>query len=521
MTEAVGIYLRLSDEDVNQKESNSIKGQREFIYNFIHQNKDLSSLEVREFVDDGFSGTDFFRPGITALLDGVKKGEISCIIVKDFSRFGRNYISVGTYLEEVFPSLGIRFISINDHYDNQKNPGNTQFLSTAFKNLMYDLYSKDLSQKITSVRRIKAQQGSYISPFAPYGYQKAMNQRLEIDAETAPVVKRIFQMALEGFGKVEIARTLNEENVPSPSMLRRRREDGYSCVTVHEKTIWRPSTISTILKDQRYVGDGIYGRVKPIEVGSQKEKKVVQKDWVVVANAHEKIVQRDTFLKVNAMFQSYQKRRNEPPHPLCKKVKCGACNHLISRKASKNKEKGATYRCPTSDVSEIYGCYQQKIEEKTMEDAIYDYLKALVDLEWMDGYEKKTETTLQEKIVEGERDLKKQESELKMLKLQKVHLYESYKQGRIDKDIFSKKKASFEKQCNFIHTLMLEGQKKLEELKGRTMNERGNQKEERALQEFTKELVETFVDMVIIERNGWIKIHWKFNDIFMGGKERI
>ncbi|WP_313527938.1 recombinase family protein [Anaerotignum sp.] len=521
MAGVIGMYLRLSDEDENQEESNSIRGQRELICDFIQHNKDLSNLAVQEFLDDGFSGTDFRRPGITALLEATQNGEISCIIVKDFSRFGRNYISVGTYLEEVFPSLGVRFIAINDGYDSNSNSCNSEFLSTAFKNLVYDLYSKDLSKKITSVRRIKAQQGNFISAFAPYGYQKDLGQKLRIDTETAPVVQRIFDMALEGIAKVEIARILNKENVPSPSMLRKMRGDGYSCVSVHEKSIWRPSTISIILKDQRYTGDGIYGKVKPTGVGSQKEMNVVRKDWVIVPNAHEGIIQRDTFLRVNAMFQNYQKRCYQPPHPLSKKVKCGACNHVISRKASKNKGRGATYRCPTNDVSEKFGCYQQRVAEKEIEDAIYYYLKALINIAWEPDFENRADILLEEKIANTRKSLKKQESALRKMKLDKICLYESFRQGEIGKEMFLMGKDAYEIRCKDINDLLVFGQKQLNELNQKRIEggrDSNKSKEESLFLGLTKEVVENFVDVIVIEKNGYIKINWKFDDIFFEEK---
>ncbi|MPM77448.1 hypothetical protein SDC9_124451 [bioreactor metagenome] len=191
MTPTIGIYLRLSDEDENGKESDSIKGQREIIHDYLLKNQYLASYETLEFCDDGFSGTDFQRPGVTELLRRAQDGEISCIIVKDFSRFGRNYIEVGNYLEQVFPFLGIRFISVNDNFDSDKVSNNGEFIGRAFQNLIYDLYSRDLSLKISTGKRVKAEQGKFITAFAPYGYQKSKEQKLVVDEESAPVVERI------------------------------------------------------------------------------------------------------------------------------------------------------------------------------------------------------------------------------------------------------------------------------------------------------------------------------------------
>jgi len=200
-------YIRLSQEDENQGESNSIRNQRELLNAFVESSPDLSQYEVVEFCDDGYSGTNFDRPGVKSLLDEVRAGNIQCIIVKDLSRFGRNYIDIGDYLEQIFPFLGVRFISVNDHFDSNDFDGTTGGLDVGFRNLIYSLYSKDLSQKVRSAKKTRMEKGEFIGSHAPYGYAKSSENRkkLVVDEKAAAVVRRIFAMANEGKNKLPMS----------------------------------------------------------------------------------------------------------------------------------------------------------------------------------------------------------------------------------------------------------------------------------------------------------------------------
>ena len=224
MKEQIAIYLRLSLEDVDKRsnslkeESNSIVAQRSLIDSYLSQDALLCSLPRMEFCDDGFSGTNFQRPDFTKMIECAKHGEISCIVVKDLSRFGRDYLEVGDYLEHIFPFLGIRFISINDHYDSLQHEGKTIGMDVAFKNLVYDYYSKDLSKKVKSAMSMKQREAKYVNT-APYGYvvDPADKHHLIIEPRTAVVVRRIFLDIIAGKSCTQIAKELNAENIPTPA----------------------------------------------------------------------------------------------------------------------------------------------------------------------------------------------------------------------------------------------------------------------------------------------------------------
>ena len=223
MKKCIGIYLRLSLEDVDKRtnkakdESNSIAAQRQLIQRHIEQNPYLCNLPQMEFCDDGFSGTNFERPDFQRMIDLIRAGEIHIVIVKDLSRFGRDYLEVGDYLEHIFPFLGVRMISINDHYDSEKYQGNTAGMDIAFRNLIYDYYSKDLSKKVKSAMRTKQRNGGYIT-CCTYGYKVSPKNKhqMVIDPETAPIVRKIFTDVIGGKSTSQVARELNAEGIPTP-----------------------------------------------------------------------------------------------------------------------------------------------------------------------------------------------------------------------------------------------------------------------------------------------------------------
>lgn len=243
------VYIRLSDEDGNvdgivKTESNSVAAQRLLIRDYIQRNFP-GQTETQEYVDDGFSGTNFQRPSFQRMMADAKRGKIGCIIVKDFSRFGRDHLETGNYLERIFPLLGIRFISVNDQFDSEDCTGMTGGMSVALKNIINSMYSRDLSKKVRSAMGTRAARGEYMGAFAPYGYSKNPENvhQLIPDKEAAEVVRLIFKMAAEGKKKPEIARYLNEQGTPTCMEYFQKmglKRTGYKN---KEKKLWTVTTI--------------------------------------------------------------------------------------------------------------------------------------------------------------------------------------------------------------------------------------------------------------------------------------
>ena len=245
----IAIYIRLSKEDDKYKEeSNSITMQRILLQRFVAEN--FADYDLLEFCDDGYTGTNFERPGMQDMLEMVRDSKINCIVVKDFSRFARDYIELGSYLEQIFPFMGVRFISVNDHYDSKNYQGSIADIDVNFKNLLYDLYSKDLSQKVRSSLAIRKEKGQYVSGNSPFGYEKDPEDRhaLLIAEDEAEVVRRIFSLTVEGYTSVQIARLFNETRVRTPIEFKIAKGKT-SREPKGDRFMWNSSTICQILRN--------------------------------------------------------------------------------------------------------------------------------------------------------------------------------------------------------------------------------------------------------------------------------
>jgi DNA invertase Pin-like site-specific DNA recombinase len=484
------IYLRISDEDEALElggESNSIAGQRMLIKDFVANHKELQDYHVVEVVDDGYSGTNFLRPGIQSLLEMAKKKEIQCIVVKDFSRFGRNYLEVGSYLEQIFPFLGIRFFSVNDGFDSFCNVGAAGSLEVGFKNIIYEAYSKDLSVKIKSVRKSKAEQGKFVTAFAPYGYKKDKNNKnkLIIDQESAPIVNRIFKLYLNGSSKTDIARRLNEEGILCPMMIRRKRGENFNKKGSSETCIWTVGTISHILADQRYTGDAIYGKSKPESVGSKREIKVPKEQWIIATNVHESIISHEEYEAVQKMKKSYKERiiTNTDKSLLPKKIICKSCGHSMTRI---HREKKILYCCRTGKNLYHNICYQGYIDGAQLEKAFlvcFEILTALTG------------------DISMHHSHKLEKTELLIAKEKRKYLafYESYRQKKLSELDLREKSKDLERS---IDTL----QNQYNEMKQEMYRENTHKPI------ISKEALDFLVKSMEMEPNGSLSIQWDFMD---------
>lgn len=308
-------YIRLSAEDDDlgesgKTESNSVTNQRHLLDAFISRTPDLADTSVIEFCDDGWSGKNFERPAVQEMLAQVQEGKIQCIVVKDLSRFGRDYLTVGNYISSVFPFLGVRFIAVNDGFDSIR-PADIDSLETSFKTLLYDLYSRDLSRKVRSAKKFRAQRGDFLAPFAPYGYVKdpADKSRLVIAPEAAETVRRIFRLAADGNDTKQIAMLLNREQVPTRMLY--KRAAGCSRTkwpSVLENNFWIEQIVARILRDERYIGKNIFGKRTRDMVGHTHTVKVSRADWITSENAHESIVTQEEFDRAQTAMRAYHER---------------------------------------------------------------------------------------------------------------------------------------------------------------------------------------------------------------------
>ena len=368
-----GIYVRLSVEDNGGDAKDSIQNQTEYLKEYVsREHSDLQFLRI--YADNGTSGTSFDRDGWKRLMADIKTGEIQCIVVKDFSRIGRNYIEVGNYMEKIFPFLGIRVISVNDNFDSREKPFH--------ENIVNDYYAKDISRKVVQARKIMQKNGEYTAGTCPYGYRKSQKDRrkLAVDPEAADVVKKIFEWRTQGKSNGWIAKALNELAVPSPGLYQLLNGNQTYQRSSHAK--WNIAHISGILKNPVYLGHLAQGKSKRSYFRENGTKKrTCREDWIISENTHEPLVTQQQFDTVAAMaeeslkrYRRQQEANESVPHmenPLRRKVFCGQCGHRMSRRSKvRNGVRSYCYYCDSKRTRNDAECIRTTIQEAPFMEAV-------------------------------------------------------------------------------------------------------------------------------------------------------
>ena len=354
------LYERLSRDDELIGESNSIKNQKQLLENYAHKN---GYSPIRHFTDDGVSGTTFEREGFQAMIAEVEAGNVSAVIVKDMSRFGRDYLKVGFYTEVMFKEKGVRFIAINNGIDSA-NQQDSDF--TPFLNIMNEWYARDASRKIQAVFKSRMQDGKRVSPSVPYGYLRSPEdkQKLIIDEEPAAVVRRIYQMVIEGKGVTAIADILTAEKVLIPSAYAKK----YCPENDHSRGftnpyLWSATAVSYILEKQEYMGHTVLGKTISVSYKTKKRRKAEPDELMIFKNTHPAIVDEETWHLAQKLRKTVRKPSyDRPPHPLTGLVYCAGCGHKMThRQPSPTKKKKYD-----ADDAYICGSYRQRTRNCTM-----------------------------------------------------------------------------------------------------------------------------------------------------------
>lgn len=339
------IYVRISKEDGNI-ESNSIVNQKELIKEFLKNKEDISICS--EKIDDGYSGANFNRPGFKEMLEEIKEGKINCVIVKDLSRFGRNYIEAGRYIEKIFPFLGVRFIAINDNYDsNHSLEGNSDIL-IPFKNLVNDAYCKDISIKIKSQLDIKRRKGEFVGAFSTYGYKKSNENKnkLVIDEYPAEVVKDIFRWRIQGLSLKKIADRLNLYGILSPMEYKNYKGMNYrTSFKENSKAKWSSMAVSRILQNEVYIGNLIQGKEANLNYRIKKKQRISEENWIRAMDVHEPIISSEIFNLTKKIMRMDIRKTKVDIGSYSGLLRCGQCSKVMVRKDE-------TYRCKDNGMKE-------------------------------------------------------------------------------------------------------------------------------------------------------------------------
>lgn len=519
-------YLRISDEDLDLKqnllkdESSSISAQRKLIHDYIQSHEDLCRLEIHEFLDDGYSGTNFDRPSIQQIFQLIAQGQIACIIVKDMSRFGRNYIETGSYIEQIFPKLGVRFIAVNDSYDSMEYFGSTPGIDMTFKNLLYDYYSKDLSIKVKSIKKIQQQQGDFVAAKPPYGYIISPSNRhlLEIDPEAANTVKLIFEQTLAGQKPSKIARQLNDLKIPTPAQrLHALYGFHFGGMSLDElkAQFWKPYQITSILKNETLTGATVNNRVQVKGIGSRKCKRQKAEDHVIVRNTHEAIIDLKTFQKVAEIIQNRRvvntKGRKKNENLFYQKIYCGHCGCRLKHDVhTHHGHVRASYYCPHARPAGGETCTVKSVKDELLRMYILKPLQAqaLLILDRNINLPKTEKENLSERL----RLILHQLDQSKEIM---PRLYEEYKSGKISRQQFMHQKEDTAAKVQLLNSERDELEKELTQIDSLLKkSESESLLEITKLETLTGHAVDLFINKVIIHSTQSIEIIWKGNDLY-------
>ncbi len=497
----IAIYLRLSKEDDKWKEeSNSISMQRVLLKKYIEEN--FVDYEIIEFCDDGYTGTSFDRPDMQEMLERIRDGEIDCVIVKDFSRFARDYIELGSYLEQIFPFLGVRFISINDGYDSASAQGGIADMDVNFKNLLYDLYSRDLSGKVRSSISIRKEKGQYVSGNCPFGYEKDPKDRhaLLVAEDEAEVVRRIFSLTLEGHTSVEIAKLFNETGVKTPVEFKIEKGK-ISRTPKGERFLWSNSTICQILRNEIYIGNIVQKKYERNIVGGKNHLKP-REEWLVSYGHHEPIINKEDFSKVQEGRGNKKPPQCHETHLLVGKMVCGCC------KKNLNYRRGLKpyFTCYHRYYNNLKSCVR-KVNAMFVEQYILfmmqDKLEAEGRLETL--HKEKAEGVKQE-IRELEGKKKSLLEVIEKLKQKKFEAYQNYACGNAGSFQFD------ESMIKPVEEELAGLNKKLQEMETEYSAIRCCKESEYSsgrFAELSKEMVEKYIDKIEVYDEQHMEIYWK------------
>lgn len=521
------IYVRLSKEDgdvaVSSKtESNSISNQKELIRNFLKDKKDI--VVVSERVDDGYSGSSFERPAFKLMLEDIRKGVVDCVIVKDLSRFGREYIDAGRYIERLFPALGVRFIAINDGYDSLGGKGQPDEIIIPFKNLINDAYCRDISVKIRSHLEVKRKNGEFIGSFAPYGYQKDEDSRnrLVIDPVAAGTVRDIFRMKLHGMSQDAIADRLNGTSVLSPMEYKNASGSSYqTSFRTGERAQWSAVTVRRILENECYIGNLVQGRQTTPNHKVKKPTVKPEAEWVRIEKSHEPVISDRDFAIVQRLLK--MDTRMSPGqaevYPLAGMAVCADCGAAMVRKnVCAGGKRYRYYVC--SRNKETKECTSHRIAVERLEAAVLHLLKVQISnvLDLKQAMGKVSGIPFQElDIRELEKRIGQKEAEILRCKELRNMLYEDMKDGIVSKEDYMELHEAYTKRRGMAEEAVAKMKQEIEDiLASNTDKYRWLDyfAEHRNIDRLTRNVAVELIDRVKVVDKDTIEVVFSFGDCY-------
>lgn len=519
----IGEYDRLSKEDGDKPESDSILNQHRIISNHIAYMRQQGEkvISVRQYADDGYAGGNFRRPAFQRLMQDVEQGRLNCVIFKDLSRLGRNYPELGKLMEDYFPQKGIRVISVLNNIDSVKNPEIYCSAIVSFSNIVNDDYIRQLSVKIKSTLNMKRTSGEFIGNYAPYGYSKSPEDRhkLVIDPEAAEIVRMIFNWYAHGISASGITKRLNALHIATPSEYKTQR--GCKGFTGHpsggtKSGAWSLSTVNSILKDEVYIGNLVQGKFKSVSYRSKQMAANAQKDWIVVEGTHEAIISDELFTIAHERFARHTRvaPKEEETHLFSGMVFCGSCGRRMNRCISGGYGR---FRCPTRTYAPDK-CQGSSISEKKLAcitlEAVQKQIAELVDAE--EAIQSARQQSRGHAVRnEYEAALHKAESEKTRLNEARFRLYDDLQSGIIDQEEYEYFRTKYKDDLLAQETLI--GQLK-DSIESMTSTRKADDEFVAYFEKFgniqtlDRSVMVHLIDRIVINDANNVCIHFKFSE---------
>ena len=520
------LYIRLSKEDGDKAESYSVTSQKEILKEYLKLHQDIELYDF--YVDDGWSGTSFERPDFARMMQDIYSGNVNCVIVKDLSRFGRNYTDAGNYLDNVFVRLKVRFIALNNGVDTFSGNMNaaTQCISVGVTNVINESLAATTSVNVRATLNVNRAQGKFIGSFPAYGYLKDPNDRhkLIVDEESANVVRMIFEKFISGESIIGITKDLNEMGLPNPSTYKRLK--GYNYKHNSDKIsdgMWSDSSVRRILQNEMYIGNMVQGKNTTISYKIKQCRAMPKEDWIIVENTHEAVVDRETFEKAQSLFnRNIRKSPDKKDVDLfAGLVRCADCKRIMNKKSNKHSYgEYHYYRCTTARKMKKGACTNHTIRIDKLEEAVLLFLQSMICVAVK--YDE-----LLEKINSDENRKKKSNHLTKTLENRKqerekclkhmTELYPDWKNGIISYQEYTLLKADFAGKLQSLDMSIKNLEKSIEEYENGIDGSNAFVADFKRLgniQKLSRPVLTQFVEEILVHEGGDITVCLKCKDAF-------
>ena len=521
------MYLRLSrdDEDrdgLTKSESNSIGSQRELIKSFLREQPDIELYDI--YVDDGFSGSNFDRPEFKRMIGDIEAGRVNCVVVKDLSRFGRDYIESGRYIQKTFPALGVRFIALTDHFDSISADTGESNIVLPVKNFINDSYCRDISIKVKSQLEAKRKNGECIAAFAVYGYKKSDEDknRLVVDEYAAENVRRIFAWKMEGMAISAIAEKLNGLGILSPKEYKKSMGLSYNGgFSGTGRSRWGNATIKRILTNQVYLGHMVQGKTEKINYKVKKQTEKPEGEWVKVENTHEAILSADDFEVVQCLLKADGRKSpvSGKPSPFMGILFCGDCGEQMVRRTVHNKDTSKIYYiCSTKNRGE--GCSRHSIEENTLKEIVCQSIRKFANsfLKEKELFDHALQYEINfDSVARYDKEIERLKKEQDKYYSLCSGLYEDLRTGIITKEEFERLHSGFSQKGKELETAMLKQEQLIKSMFKKGVLSAGRLKTFQdcaELKEIDRRTLSSLVKRICVYEHKQVEIEFHFMDTF-------